>query len=83
MGLYVRVGGSPAKGGIMAKRRAKAKSTTKAPRLDKWEIEGAADTLMRAGEIDATPRLKAAANKILVKRQKAIAKVIKRKPPKT
>ena len=62
----------------MAKRRA-----TRAPRLDKWEIEGAADTLMRASEIDAAPKLKAAANKVLVKRQKAIAKVIKRKPPKS
>ncbi len=66
----------------MSKRRT-TKAKVRAPRLDKWEIDAAADTLMRAGEIDATPKLKTAANKVLVKRQKAIAKVIERKPPKS
>ncbi len=67
----------------MSKRRTTKARPARVPRLDKWEIEGAADTLMRASEIDANTNLKSAANKVLVKRQKAISKVIKRKPPKS
>ncbi len=58
------------------RRLAKPKVT----RLDKWEVQNAADTLMRAGEIEDNSRLKAAAKKELVKRKAAITKVIKKKP---
>ena len=48
------------------------------PSLENYEVESAADTLMRASEIDANPTLKRRAKAVLRKRQKAIAKTIGR-----
>lgn len=53
-------------------------SRARQPRLDKYEVQAAADTLMRAGEIDANANLKRAAKVELGKRQRAIVKVIKK-----
>lgn len=63
----------------MSKKRPSTKSRPKQPKLDKWEVQNAADTLMRAGEIDANSRLNKAAKVELAKRQVAITKVIKKK----
>ncbi len=64
----------------MAKRRlSRRPSRISQPRLDKYEVQAAADTLIRAGEIDADSNLKRAAKVELKKRQRAIVKVIKKK----
>lgn len=46
--------------------------------LDKWEVSGAADTLVRAEEIRGNRRLMGAAKRELGKRQKAMAKAVGR-----
>jgi len=73
----------------MAKKIAKSKPKKSAPkrnrvsnqpRMDrKFEIEHAADTLMRAAEVKQNPKLMSDAKKELVSRQKALIKVIKGK----
>jgi len=49
---------------------------TEEARERKWEIESAADTLMRAEEIKSNSKLHKEAMGILEKRQKALAKVV-------
>ena len=44
--------------------------------IDKWEVENAADTLRRAFEIKANPKLLRAAMKVVRKRQEADKKVM-------
>ena len=53
------------------------KPRTRAPKIDKWEVENAADTLMRANEIKQNKVMMRRAKAVLTKRQKAISKVIK------
>lgn len=65
------------------KRRTTKARPARAPRLDKWEVQNAADTVMRNAEIEANSRLKKAADAELVKRRTAITKAIRRKPKKT
>ncbi len=60
----------------MAKYPKKAKGIAEKTDRD-WEIESAADTLMRAEEIKVNRALYVAAVKELEKRQKAIAKAAK------
>lgn len=74
----------------MAKKKAKKKITKRKKKrtrtmadapsrpLENYEVESAADTLMRASEIDANPNLKRRAKAVLRRRQKAIAKTIGR-----
>ena len=65
----------------MAKKK-KARRTvakTASPKIAKWEVQNAADTLIRANEIQTNRPLLRRAKGELKKRQKAITKVIKRK----
>jgi len=61
-------------------KKAKKKSTVSAqPTMDrKWEVQSAADTLIRALEVKDNRSLYKAAKSELKKREKAIKKVIKR-----
>ncbi len=62
----------------MARKKTTNQSRAKTkPRLDKFEVQMAADTLMAAGQMNS--RLKSTAKVELGKRKAAIAKVIKKK----
>ena len=60
---------------------AKNRTARPRPKLDKWEVQGAADTLIREREIRANSNLLRSAKAELKRRQKAITKAIKKTPP--
>lgn len=62
------------------KRRKRKKATTRfIVSSDNYEAENAADTLMRASEINDKPSLLRKAKAVLKRRQKAITKTIRQK----
>jgi len=74
----------------MAKKKAKTKKKTKkrvkrktqdsaAVRNTSYDVENAADTLMRANEINSNPTLKRKAKALLKRRQALIGKTINEK----
>jgi len=64
---------------MMAKKKGtKPAKVTRAPKIDRWEAENAADTLMRATEITANKPLLRKANAVLIKKQKAVKKALKK-----
>jgi hypothetical protein len=50
------------------------KEIAESPKMDKWEVENAADTITRAFEIRANKKLLGAAMKVVMKRKEAAAK---------
>jgi len=63
---------------MMAKTKGTRNTVKRAPKIDKWEAESAADTLMRAADISTNKPLLRMANTILVKKQKAVQKALKK-----
>jgi len=61
---------------ILSNQEVKMSNTPTIGGMDKYEVEGAADTLMHAHEIRQKPKLNRLARKIMVKRLVALQKAI-------